>query len=60
MTLCMSSTSPTASNPEPLCVLTGAEKRYARRASPALGPLSLTVRAGEVLGVRGPNGAAYT
>ena len=57
MTLCMSSTSPTASNPEPLCVLTGAEKRYARRASPALGPLSLTVRAGEVLGVRGPNGA---
>lgn len=57
MISCMSSTSPTVSNGEPLCVLAEAEKRYSRRAAPALGPLSLTVRAGETLGVRGPNGA---
>lgn len=57
MTSCMSSTSPTASNAEILCTLTGVEKRYARRAAPALGPLTLTVRAGEILGIRGPNGA---
>ena len=41
MTSCMSSTSPTASNAEILCTLTGVEKRYARRATPALGPLTL-------------------
>ncbi len=40
----------------PLCVLTGAEKRFDGDA-PALGPLDLAVYAGEVLGVRGPNGA---
>ena len=56
MTSCTSSTSPMASS-EPLCILAGAEKRYARRSAPALGPLSLTVWAGEILGVRGPNGA---
>lgn len=40
---------------EPLCTLTGVEKRY--HGVPVLGPLSLTLPAGEVLGVRGPNGA---
>lgn len=53
----MSSTSPTEIDSDILCTLTGAEKRYARRSAPALGPLSLAVRAGETLGVRGPNGA---
>ena len=41
---------------EPMCILTGAEKRYGVSA-PVLGPLDLTLRAGEALGVRGPNGA---
>lgn len=40
---------------EPLCTLTGVEKRY--RGVSVLGPLSLTLPAGEALGVRGPNGA---
>lgn len=57
MTSCTSSTLPTASNSEALCTLTDAEKRYTRRSAPALGPLSLTVRAGEALGIRGANGA---
>ena len=41
---------------EPMCILTGAEKHYGASA-PVLGPLDLTLRAGEALGVRGPNGA---
>lgn len=40
-----------------LCALTGVEKRYARRAAPVLGPISLSVSGGEFLGIRGPNGA---
>lgn len=39
-----------------VCTLTGAEKRYGASA-PVLGPLDLTLRAGQALGVRGPNGA---
>lgn len=40
-----------------LCELDHAEKRFKRNASPVLGPVSLTVRAGEITGVRGDNGA---
>ena len=40
---------------EPLCVLTDAVRHYGR--TRALGPVSLTVRSGQILGVRGPNGA---
>lgn len=40
-----------------LCTLTEVEKGYAPRSAPALGPVSLTVGAGEILGVQGPNGA---
>lgn len=40
-----------------LCTLTGVEKGYSPHSAPVLGPLSLTVYAGEILGVRGPNGA---
>ena len=40
---------------EILCTLTDAVRRYGR--TKALGPLSLTVKSGELLGVRGPNGA---
>ena len=53
----MSCTSRTSSDQEILCTLTGAETRNARRSAPALGPLSLAVEAGEVLGILGPNGA---
>lgn len=41
-------------NPE-LCALTGVEKRYG--GAPVLGPVTLSLRAGEVLGIQGPNGA---
>ena len=41
---------------QPLCALERAEKWYGRTA-PALGPVSLEVRPGEILGVRGPYGA---
>ena len=40
-----------------LCTLTEVEKGYVPRSAPVLGPLSLTVEAGEILGVRGANGA---
>lgn len=40
---------------EILCTLTDAVRHYGR--TRALGPLSLTVKSGEILGVRGPNGA---
>lgn len=40
-----------------LCTLTEVEKGYAPRSAPALGPVSLTVEEGEILGVQGPNGA---
>ena len=33
------------------------EKRFGRNASPVLGPVSLSLSAGEILGVRGSNGA---
>lgn len=33
------------------------EKRFDRNASPVLGPVSMTVSAGEIVGVRGSNGA---
>ncbi len=42
---------------EPVCVLTDIEKTYVSGGQPALGPLSLTVRQGEILGLRGRNGA---
>ncbi|MBQ4417754.1 MAG: ABC transporter ATP-binding protein [Butyrivibrio sp.] len=40
-----------------LCELDRVEKRFKRNASPVLGPLSLTLHAGEITGVRGDNGA---
>ena len=40
---------------EPLCPLTRAEKHYG--SARVLGPISLTLRSGEILGVRGANGA---
>ena len=40
-----------------LCTLTQVEKRYAADSACVLGPLSLTVHAGEILGIRGRNGA---
>ena len=40
---------------EPLCTLTRAEKHYG--SARVLGPISLTLRSGEILGVRGANGA---
>lgn len=40
---------------EVLCTLTDAVRHYGK--TKALGPVSLTVRSGELLGVRGPNGA---
>lgn len=38
-----------------LCRLTGVEKSFGR--AHVLGPVSLSVRSGEILGLRGPNGA---
>lgn len=38
-----------------LCALTGVEKRYG--GTPVLGPVTLSLCAGEVLGIQGPNGA---
>lgn len=40
-----------------LCTLTQVEKRYPHLARPVLGPLSLTLSQGEVLGIQGSNGA---
>ena len=40
-----------------LCELDQVEKRFRRNASPVLGPVSLSLHAGEVTGVRGDNGA---
>lgn len=40
-----------------VCTLTGVEKGYGARSAPVLGPVSLSVRAGDLVGVRGPNGA---
>ena len=42
---------------EILCTLKGIEKRYFSKGEPVLGPLDLTVRSGEILGLRGHNGA---
>lgn len=43
---------------EILCELTDAVRHYGR--AKALGPVSLTVRSGQILGIRGPNGAGKT
>lgn len=40
-----------------LCTLEQTEKRFNRNASPQLGPLSLSINAAEILGVRGANGS---
>lgn len=40
-----------------LCRLTEVEKAYGRKADPVLGPISLEVESGGILGIRGANGA---
>ena len=40
-----------------LLTLDKVEKRFNRNASPVLGPVSMTVSAGEIVGIRGANGA---
>ena len=40
-----------------LLTLDHVEKRFDRNASPVLGPVSMTVSAGEIVGIRGSNGA---
>lgn len=40
-----------------LCTLTGVEKGFTAHSAPVVGPLSMEIRASEILGIRGPNGA---